>query len=118
MPLFFAGLLAETGSRHRPQWEVGIHGPRWREGYLYSLLPNLSAIPIRISAFRCQETTKPLQPSQRLLSVERPFRSALPCPSFPPQYDPARIPVQRHGENEAIHGFAGFTGTGCCHGVV
>lgn len=24
-----------------------------------------------------------------------------------------RAPVQRHGENDAIHGFAGFTGIGC-----
>ena len=34
------------------------------------------------------------------------------CPSFLPESNTA-APVQRHGENDAIHGFAGFTGIGC-----
>ena len=53
-----------------------------------------------------------LQPLLRFLSVERPFKSVMPCPSFLPESNTA-APVQRHGENDAIHGFAGFTGIGC-----
>lgn len=97
-----------------PQWDTGVHRPRpWgRRLYLCSRLPNSSATSIRISAFGLQEAAGPSSPLQRFLSVERPFKSVRPCPSFLPESNTA-APVQRHGENDAIHGFAGFTGIGC-----
>lgn len=82
------------------------------ELYLCSRLPNSSAISIRISAFGLQEAAGPSSPCcdscQRKGHSSRSGLVLLSCLS-----QTQRAPVQRHGENDAIHGFAGFTGIGC-----
>lgn len=97
-----------------PQWDTGVHRPRpWgRRLYLCSRLPNSSAISIRISAFGLQEAAGPSSPcSDSCQWKGHSGRSGLVLLSCLSQT--RRAPVQRHGENDAIHGFAGFTGIGC-----